>query len=164
MEIKIKKINKYTNEWKTVCCPEKGGKEFSWRVSAQFTPVQFSSSREYFNMIMESNMRPTEKCILAYMMHNMFFGTTLCLYTASTLSTKLKISYRTVRTGLSNLVNMGVLFTGKIMSVQGNIGNQYSINPDFSTEDEEINELSNIYEELHKFYGPEDFVSLNDVR
>ena len=166
MEIKIKKINKYTNRWESEYIGGSKPKKFSRLVSSSFKPVPFLCDRIYISNVLESDLKATEKCILLYMANHLFFGTTLCLYTASGITNKIGLSYRTVRTGIADLIKKGVIFSGKILSIKGNIINQYAINPDyiFKQPEEEIKYELNFDEILCDEYDRDGFLSPADFR
>lgn len=161
--IKVTKINKKANKWSLEYASNGIIKEFSWFVSSELYPIEFNCNRKYILNVLKSDLKNTEKTILIYMANSTFFGTTLCLYTAHYISKDVNISYKTVRTAISHLIELGLLSSGKIISNKGNVVRQYVINPDTMIDNEHINEV-HYSDEVYKEYDPMCMLSDSDLR
>ena len=123
----VKGVNKFTNEW-TV--QYGSGLSFRWKVSAAFSPVEYKFTPKKFQEIIGSNLKPSEKVVLCHLYLYLFTGTTVSLYSTMRIAKLTGLSYNTVKQAIARLENLGLIIHGKILTVKGNIANQYMVKPD----------------------------------
>jgi hypothetical protein len=124
-DIKTKKIDKLTSNCTYVY---ENGSTFSCRISNQFDPSEiFKYDHEYFKKLMTSNLKTSTKLIAMFLPTIRLGNSPICIKPAYSIAHMLHISYNTVRSGMKELMNFGIVEEGKYI-YNGNIVKQYRIN------------------------------------
>lgn len=136
-QIKVTKVDTTTNLWEYV--DEKRNATWKFRIANKFEPKPFDDVIGYLKRVISSDLKLAEKIVLSFLSIHNCYGTTTSPYLSSSIAKHTNLSYKTVRGTLNSLIKIGALVSAPVMTVGGNLGNQYQINEkyQFKTEKEE---------------------------